>query len=95
MSLQSIVYCHLRLANNISFQDYKLFAEWLGCYNYILPAQRITIPKLIPAIAIYLNSNISTLFDKTFAIDTNFNSLIQKEILQWILDSEVYHTHRF
>lgn len=37
------------------FQDYKLLAEWLGCYQYALPDKRQNIPEeLAIKVMVYL-----------------------------------------
>lgn len=35
---EAIVFVALK--HNLSFNEYKLMAEWLDCYNYVLPVSR-------------------------------------------------------
>lgn len=35
------------IKHNIGFQDFKLFTEWLGCYNDLRPIDRELVPELV------------------------------------------------
>lgn len=42
------------LSYRLSFTTYRVIAEWLGAYTYILPAQRQLYEPLIPLLLEYL-----------------------------------------
>lgn len=46
ITLHEAVVCKA-LQSNLSFSEYKLLAEWLECYNYVLPAKRSLESKFV------------------------------------------------
>ena len=82
---------NLLIVRKIPFYHFKLITEWLGCYHYIIPDDRIIIPQFKHILVNITNSYIQAhcLEDH---IKTCLNETQQKELLKWILDSDHFHT---
>lgn len=80
--LQSLLFVRLMfLSNTMHPRLYKLLAEWLEVYDYILPADR----KVNKALLHYLVDHcetISEIYSFTFVLE-NMSQATQKRILQW------------
>lgn len=71
--------------------EYKLLAEWLDCYDYVIPAERKLEPDMIDVIHDYLHvDSAKKLFRLWLIIDWIESCLTIKEqerILEWTLGS--------
>jgi hypothetical protein len=90
-SLKINVYCTLCLRHGINFSDYRLFSEWLGCYEYILPAHRGLIPELSFSLLTHYDGDMHKTYHRYIMIDANHTIPDQKEIIKWISDYNNYH----
>jgi hypothetical protein len=73
---------------DVSFSDYKDFADWLGCYHYKIPSERKVSQNLGMALSTYYNGNLTPAWHRYNDCE-HFTPLIQEEIIQWILDSDL------
>ncbi len=69
------------IAGSVHFQDYKLLAEWLGCYNYVLPSERTVLPALQIHLAATLPTRklIHTLWHVEAGLSSEDQQLLYKE----------------
>lgn len=42
------------VTHSLCYTDYKLLSEWLGCYVYSYPADRMLSPRLVSSLLQYL-----------------------------------------
>lgn len=75
---------------NKSFSEYKLLAEWLDCYQYILPANQHLDYKWIHMLAgtdcskINSTTDIHMVWWKCLIVENALSRNEQERILQWI-----------
>ena len=82
------------VSRKLPFHTYKLLAEWLGVYTYILPQNRIFIEKL--RTTSYFSSP-SDLFKLCLWIDqiySTLNEVDQESLCKLISASSISHTPR-
>lgn len=83
------------LEYNINYPDYRLLAEWLGCYQYIpADSRKLHIPlvnKLIESIQ--TSTDLFIVWLLSDIIVTSYTEHSQKRILSWIKDSNYSLTH--
>lgn len=76
---------------HLTLNDFKLLAEWLDCYNYVLPANRVLDTELIFHIASRTIRSPSDIFKLWLASDLLFSCFTlaeQKNILSWMLSTQ-------
>jgi len=79
----AITYTHLILKHHTHFQDYKLIAEWLGDYEYIIPADRIENTDLGLLLLIWCKGSLRKAWELSL-ITTLFSVTTQRKIAIWI-----------
>lgn len=81
---ESIVFVALK--HNLSFNEYKLLAEWLDCYNYVLPADRALHTAFIRYMTprFYTSTDVFKLWMKANIIESTLTWHKQGRLLSWI-----------
>jgi len=81
---EALAVCTYR--NSLSTATYKTLCEWLGCYNYIQPADR-TLRESALCIPPRTQSDILNLYLFTTILETNYTDSEQSNIIREILCS--------
>lgn len=72
---------------NLSFSEYKLLAEWLDAYNYVLPANRGLDPNYIALLSgdtpLINTLEVYKLWMKCNIIETTLTVAQQIKVNQW------------
>ena len=96
MNIQSA--CFIASINGkLCSRDYRLFAEWLGGYEYVLPEQRKLNPLLVNLLEPIVTTNKPTshnyflLWEVACRIEVSLNSFNQSEVAQYYLSWERYY----
>ena len=80
------------LKYSINYVDFRRIAEWLGCYQYVLPAKRVLNQKLYLAIVAmnptYSSQSIYSWYCRVNILETNCSQELQERIL-WKLQNQV------
>lgn len=63
---------------------WREFSEWLGGYEYIMPADRNILDDL--AIALIKQFGYKKFYRLSFTIESNFSKTTQEGLLKWIRD---------
>lgn len=81
---------NISIKYQISFQDYRLLGEWLGCYQYVKPADRILLGDIAHELLMHAQVQrakdvmkvwlLCDLIESTLTLDE------QRKILKWIPD---------
>lgn len=75
------------LKHNLTFNEYKLMAEWLDCYNYVLPLERGLSDKFIHCLCYYpprTPTDIYKTWMKSNIVYTTLTIAKQVKILSWL-----------
>lgn len=85
---ESIVFVALKY--DLSFNEYKLLADWLECYNYVLPAERGLINSFVmswQSEVFETPTQIYKLWMKSNLIYTTLTPAKQRRIMSWLITS--------
>lgn len=80
------------LKKNLSFNEYKLLADWLDCYNYVLPANReLSIVFVNTIIGFYPKSptEIYKTWMKANLVNTTLTLVKQLKIISWTCNHQM------
>ena len=89
LSISTTVFL-LLLNPKVSWHDYRIVAEWLGAYTYILPAERVTLlglpTKLFLLLAKRYGEQIASdyIFHIVRAVNNNLSRSHQEELINYI-----------
>lgn len=84
------------IEHNMSFQDYRLVTEWLGCFQYVLPDDRNLLGGVVSELAERLIRNLRKngwvksksivfgMYLQADLIETTLTIEEQKELMPWM-----------